>query len=153
MKVYILRGLPGSGKSTFVKTIGEMHPFFQICSADKYFLSVEGEYQFDPGKLADAHAYCQRDFHQVVTDRRQHHGSAVVVDNTNLSAVDYSYYATLAEAFNHEVEFITFLVDPSIAFQRNVHGVPESAYPRLQERLERGTHDLPDRWNHIFLIQ
>ena len=45
MKSLILvRGIPGSGKSTFAKEISYGFPFL---SADDFFM-IEGKYQFDP---------------------------------------------------------------------------------------------------------
>ena len=42
--LYLVRGLPGSGKSTFAKKL--VHSDFLVCEADKYFM-VNGEYKFD----------------------------------------------------------------------------------------------------------
>ena len=48
--LYIVRGVPGSGKSTFAeKLVG--HDFL-VCEADKYFIDKEtGEYKFDISKI------------------------------------------------------------------------------------------------------
>ena len=54
--LYIIRGLPGSGKSTLgVKLCGEGNTF----AADDYFEDDTGVYNFDPTRLKDAHAWCQ----------------------------------------------------------------------------------------------
>ena len=56
--LYIVRGLPGSGKSTFAKQLVS-HDFL-VCEADKYFIDKEtGEYNFDFTKIKDAHKFCQ----------------------------------------------------------------------------------------------
>jgi adenylate kinase family enzyme len=52
-ELFLLRGLPGAGKSTLAESIGGMH-----MEADKYFM-YEGKYEFDPSKTRDAHAWCQ----------------------------------------------------------------------------------------------
>jgi len=56
--LYIVRGIPGSGKSTFAKRlVGED---FLVCEADKYFINQEnGKYEFDISKIKDAHKWCQ----------------------------------------------------------------------------------------------
>ena len=54
--LYIVRGLPGSGKSTFAKTL--VGHDFLVCEADKYFM-VNGEYKFDVTKLKEAHESCR----------------------------------------------------------------------------------------------
>ena len=53
-KLYIVRGLPGSGKSTFAEAL--VGSDFLVCEADKYFM-VDGEYKFDGSKLKDAHEW------------------------------------------------------------------------------------------------
>ena len=55
----IMRGLPGSGKSTIASRIQEQLPQVQVCSADHHFIDEEGEYRFDLSKLGAAHAACQ----------------------------------------------------------------------------------------------
>ncbi len=51
--LYLLRGLPGAGKSTLAKSIGAI--YFE---ADMFFMEGN-EYKFNPLKLKDAHAWCQ----------------------------------------------------------------------------------------------
>ena len=51
--LYIVRGIPGSGKSTFAKTLGGTH-----FETDNFFM-VDGEYKFDVTKLKVAHEWCQ----------------------------------------------------------------------------------------------
>ena len=51
--LYLLRGVPGSGKSTVAQNIGGTH-----FETDKYFM-VDGEYKFDPTKLKQYHQMCQ----------------------------------------------------------------------------------------------
>ena len=47
--LYLLRGLPGSGKSTLSTQLGGSH-----FETDKYFVGENGEYNFDPSKLKEA---------------------------------------------------------------------------------------------------
>jgi adenylate kinase family enzyme len=50
----LVRGLPGSGKSTFANTITNE---FSVCEADKFFYDKEGNYNFDATKLRYAQRY------------------------------------------------------------------------------------------------
>jgi adenylate kinase family enzyme len=52
----LVRGLPGSGKSTFANFIWNE---YAICEADKFFYDSEGHYLFDASKLREAHKWCR----------------------------------------------------------------------------------------------
>ena len=46
--MFIMRGLPGSGKSTIMKLIAEKYKTtVTVCSADDYFLQEDGTYLYD----------------------------------------------------------------------------------------------------------
>lgn len=74
-RLLILRGTPGSGKSTIAEHF-ETAGFFPI-SVDDFFTGVDGVYRFDPNKLKDAHAYC---LNRIVNLLQ--YGKDVVVHNT-----------------------------------------------------------------------
>jgi len=52
-ELFLLRGLPGAGKSTLAKSLGGKH-----IEADMYF-EYEGKYKFDASRLKEAHDWCQ----------------------------------------------------------------------------------------------
>ena len=136
-KVTILRGIPGSGKSTYIKI---NHPKAVVVSADHYFTDDEGNYRFDPTWLKDAHQACLREFTKCV-----HDGCVeVVVDNTNVSESEIAPYYALAEAHNYKVEIVTLVANPDLAHKRNVHGVPKP----IIDKMHSGIFGLPPWWNH-----
>ena len=62
--MYIIRGLPGSGKSTLsgqiVKAYTEQGKRAIICSADDYFIDQRtGNYNWDGNRLDEAHNWCR----------------------------------------------------------------------------------------------
>jgi ABC-type proline/glycine betaine transport system ATPase subunit len=55
--LFIIRGLPGSGKSTLGRSIRGLSGGVPDClSADDYFVGADGVYRFSPSGLPGAHA-------------------------------------------------------------------------------------------------
>jgi predicted kinase len=146
MKVRILRGTSGAGKSTYTKTF---YPNAVVCSADDYFM-VDGKYQFDSKKLSEAHGACLRKFVEIVVDLALNRpfDTTVVVDNTNCSIAEIAPYAALALAYGADLEIITLLTPTDVAVKRNVHGVTLEGVMRQRLNLDAGTKQLPPWWKH-----
>ena len=58
----LLRGLPGSGKSTLGDVILYTNQLTNqdVLSADNFFIDKNGEYVFDGAKIKEAHNNCQQ---------------------------------------------------------------------------------------------
>ena len=128
---YIMRGIPGSGKSTQARQLagstGKIH------STDDYFMQ-DGKYVFDPNKLGRNH---QLNFQAFKADL-QLGVSPVIVDNTNARKWEYENYAKAAEDAGYRVEVVQVPhIDPALAAQRNTHGVPEESIRRMIARWEK----------------
>lgn len=135
-KMTIMRGVSGSGKSTYACAIPDPKA---ICSADHYFEGPEG-YAFDPSKLVDAHASCYKEAYQAMSDGVLH----VVVDNTNMRRAEYTPYVMLAGLFGYEVEMVHVSAPLEVCVARTVHGVPPGAIKRqLHSFEERAFFDPP----------
>lgn len=119
MKVIILRGISGAGKSTYARHLQENCGEVLICSADEFMETARG-YKFNGRALEDAHKYCLRRFIDAVQKRWE----TIVLDNTNVLFHKFSHYVTIAEAYDYEVEIITITVDPEVAAERTQHDVP-----------------------------
>lgn len=140
MKVTILCGVPGSGKSALAR---ELKPDI-VCSADDFFMTQSGEYRFDPSKLGEAHAQCLRKFaYQMVAYGGNRH---IVVDNTNTTVAEIAPYAALALAYGYELDIVTVKCSPEKAHARNQHGVPFAAVQAMAKRLD--ARELPPYWPH-----
>jgi predicted kinase len=94
-KLVIIRGLPNSGKSTFVREVLLQGDSFDWHEADHFFLDDDGEYHFDPLKLKDAHRSC----FQKTKDSLES-GRNVVVSNTNSRLWEFEEYIKLAESID-----------------------------------------------------
>ena len=133
----IIRGLPGSGKSSYALSICE--GFVSqgiksgICSADDFF-TVKGVYTFDGSKLAEAHADCQRR-----TDLCLQAGMNVIVANTFTCRWEMQPYLSMAETHNARVVVVDCFdggMDDATLAATNVHGVPESSIALMRGRWE-----------------
>lgn len=57
-ELFLLRGLPGAGKSSLAKSLGAGSGSMHL-EADMYFIDSKGKYKFDATQLKQAHAWCQ----------------------------------------------------------------------------------------------
>lgn len=146
MQVLILRGIPGSGKSTFQKNEWS---HARVCSADSYFMK-DGKYEFDAKRLKDAHGSCLRNFIDIVS---MYSGSApdMVVDNTNISIYEIAPYIAIAQAYGWEHQIITLICDPQVAAKRCVHGVPAEKVKSMELSLVDEMKRFPRHWHHQVL--
>lgn len=135
--VFIMVGIPGSGKSTTAKKIShlaeEIHTSGEgvIVSADDFFMQ-SGEYKFDPSKLGDAHKNCMRQFLKLVMLEVP----VLVVDNTNLSVESMAAYAAAAHAYDYTVTLVFHHISTEESFKRNTHGVPLAKCRQMHGQFE-----------------
>jgi predicted kinase len=146
--VFILRGIPGSGKSTFAARWGKVYSNsglkVRIFSADNYFMR-KGVYKFDGAKLGAAHRKCLRDFAECLRLKR---ANIYIVDNTNITAVEAAPYVALASAYLASCRVVTIAVAARKAAKRNVHGVPRKAVLAKARLLQEETERFPGFWTH-----
>ncbi|KAH9498585.1 hypothetical protein Btru_007462 [Bulinus truncatus] len=121
--MFIMRGLPGSGKSTIVQKIKSLYSHCFVCSADDYFCDSDGVYHFDQNLLGAAHTNCQ--------NRAQHACQQgvpiIVIDNTNVKRWEMKFYSNLANTSGYIVVTVQpktpWKMDPMQLALRNKHGV------------------------------
>ena len=122
--LFIVRGLPGSGKSTFAKTLGGQH-----YEADMFFIDEDGNYKFDGTKIKDAHKWCQS---FVKTDMMLEYPK-IVVSNTFTQEWEMKPYIDLAKEHGYKV--FTIVVENRHG-GNNVHNVPEDKIEQMANRFE-----------------
>ena len=122
-RVVIMRGIPGSGKSTYIKN---NLPGFTVVSADYYFIGDDGVYNFNPSKLSMAHKACMRKFLTAVQLSEN-----VAVDNTATMPEEIAPYYAIAEAMDYDVEIVQIDVTPDVGAARNIHSVPLSSVQHM----------------------
>jgi len=121
--LYLIRGCPGSGKSTFAKTLGG--PVFE---ADNYFM-VDGEYKFNPSLIKVAHNECQNHTQIAMMDEHE----KVIVSNTFTQEWEMKAYYELAEKYGYRV--FSIIIENRHGGV-NEHGVPDDKLEIMKTRFE-----------------
>jgi len=129
-KLYIVRGVPGSGKSTFALNL--VGSDFLVCEADKYFM-VDGEYKFDGSKLKEAHESCRTLVETYMKDSlvNDQFYREIAVSNTFTQEWEMQPYFDLAEKYGYMV--FSIIVENRHGGS-NQHGVPAEAIQRMKDR-------------------
>ncbi|XP_006877912.1 PREDICTED: NEDD4-binding protein 2-like 1 [Chrysochloris asiatica] len=136
--LYLLRGLPGSGKTTLARQLQHDFPRALILSTDDFFFREDGTYEFNPDFLEEAHKWNQKRARKAMRNGI----SPIIIDNTNLHAWEMKPYAVMALENNYEVLFrepdTRWKFNVAELARRNVHGVPREKIQRMKERYEHG---------------
>ena len=128
----LVRGLPGSGKSSFAKLIWSD---YVICEADKFFYDKDGNYKFDGSKLKEAHAWCKNEVEIFMKDHQanQQFYPEIVVSNTFTQEWEMEDYFKLAEKYGYKV--VSLIVENRHG-GKNIHGVPDEKIEQMKNRFE-----------------
>ena len=121
--LYIIRGIPGSGKSTMAKKLAPNAAF----EADAYMVDQQGNYAFDPSRLGEVHQKC----YEAVRDALMQDIANVAVANTFVKRWEYQKYVDLANELGVKYEIIV-----CNGGYKNIHGVPEEAIQRMKDNWE-----------------
>ena len=131
---YILRGIPGSGKSYWCRSFAGKHLETVTVSADDFFM-VDGEYKFSPYRIGEAHADCMARFLKATRA-----GNNIIVDNTNIHNWEWKNYATIAHHCGYKVIVIEIPVNDldelKLCISRNTHSVPADVISRMAIEFE-----------------
>eukprot|EP00736_Rhodelphis_marinus_P013529 Rmarinus@m.4306 len=153
-QVVIIRGLPGSGKTTVAAHVASCicNTPSRVCSIDDFFTSPEGVYTYVPGKLVEAHAACMASYLGAVRDPSV---KTVIIDNTNSRLWEYANYIEVAKALGFRVQILELRCPDfcfvKVYFSRCEHTVSLDTCMAIFSRWEKdpravlvsGTRDVP----------
>jgi predicted kinase len=122
--LYIVRGVPGSGKTTFAKLLT-----LNIFEADHYFYDTNGNYNFIPSEIKEAHKKCQ----QFVEYEMESGIPKIAVSNTFTQEWEMKPYFELAEKHGYKV--FSVIVENRHGGV-NVHDCPEDKIELMRNRFE-----------------
>jgi len=124
----ILRGLPGSGKSSFAKYMFSNNVF----EADQYFYDSNGNYNFDASKLHEAHMDCQKRVEELMQmSETTQYGQEIVVSNTATTERELEPYLKLAKSYGY---IVVSLIVENRHGNKSVHGVPDETLEKMRKR-------------------
>uniref|UniRef100_A0A7S4QL71 3'-5' exonuclease domain-containing protein n=1 Tax=Alexandrium monilatum TaxID=311494 RepID=A0A7S4QL71_9DINO len=125
--VVVLRGFPGSGKSSLASLL-RRRASADVASADDFFTDAAG--------LQEAHERCRQCFMELIAAGRP----VIVVDNTNVRRADYAFYQSKAEAAGCSVAVLELICHSTAELERlrrrSAHGVPGGAVGAMWARWE-----------------
>jgi len=144
----MLRGLPGSGKSSLAARLLQSAGCGVCLSTDEYFIQG-GCYTFNPGLLGKAHEWNQKRAVDAVKNRER----LVVIDNTNTMAWEMRPYVELAVNNRYKVHILEpdtpWKYKPKILAVKNSHSVPKQKIEMMLDRYEKNltVEKLKSMWN------
>lgn len=138
MKLILMRGVSGSGKSTIARKLAQLESSV-ICSTDDYFL-VDGKYVFEPRMIGVNHSRNQ----ERARDSMKNRIPQVIIDNTNTQAWEMIPYVQAALELGYQIE----IVEPEPATleeimrrqeSRGDKNLPLEVVERMMSRFEKVT--------------
>ena len=128
----ILRGAPGSGKSTFAQRLIDQFKSkgctAESFEADNFYMDKDGNYNWDASKLGLAHKWCQ----ESVANAMKRSVDAVIVANTNIRKRDVDTYIGIGKNNGYDEVQIFRLTNKF----DNVHEVPAEVVQRMRDTIE-----------------
>jgi len=126
-KLILIRGLPGSGKSTMARDLIAQGIADCHVETDMFFCdAVTGAFKHDVSRIAIAHAWCLAKVKRLLSE-----GKTVVVSNTFTMRWEMQPYTSHALLLGLQIEVLTAKGE----FQ-SVHGVPATKIAEMRSRWE-----------------
>jgi predicted kinase len=122
--LYIVRGVPGSGKTTFAKLLT-----LNIFEADHYFYDNDGNYNFIASEIKEAHKECQ----QYVGYAMESNTPKIAVSNTFTQEWELQPYYELAIKYGY---YVTSIIVENRHGGTNKHDCPEDMIQVMKNRFE-----------------
>lgn len=127
-KLTLIRGLPGSGKSTYASAVQGLH-----FEADQFFEDLHGNYEYDINLIAVAHDWCFSN-----TVRALRCGYDCIVSNTFTKMWELDRYLDIPR----KLPDVKLSVIEMKTQYKNIHGVPDDKLKQMAARWEEIPEEL-----------
>ncbi|MCK9369280.1 ATP-binding protein [Candidatus Dojkabacteria bacterium] len=132
MELILIRGLPGSGKSTFAKNLTKTFRSHYHLESDMWF---GPEYKFDQTKLREAHEWCLHGTKTILFSEGLYEG--VIVSNTFTTKAELKPYFELAR----RISIIPTVIECTGTYG-SIHNVPDDIIEKMRLRFESDIFEL-----------
>ena len=122
----LLRGLPGSGKTTLALVLSD-EGRFPVFSVDDYFTDENGHYEFRFQENHLAYSHCEKR----VSEAMQEGISKIIVHNTFTMEWEMEPYAKLAADYGYRLHVATVEKRHEGS---NVHEIPQEHIERMRAK-------------------
>jgi predicted kinase len=121
----ILRGIPGSGKSTVAEFLSEDGKY-PVCTTDDFFMK-DGVYNFNISQIGIAHKVCQEKAQKMMESGHE----KVFIANTNTTQKELNTYINMANDNGYRV--MSLIVENRHG-NTNEHNVPAATLEAMRNR-------------------
>ncbi len=122
----LLRGLPGSGKTTLAKELSE-NGKYPVFSVDDFFTSPNGDYKFEFDKNHLAYKHCEEN----AKVSMQKGTSKIFIDNVFSIEWEMEPYFKLASEFKYKIFVLTV---ENRHKGHNIHGISDEQIRKMAEK-------------------
>lgn len=122
----LLRGLPGSGKTTLAGTLASAGKY-PVFSVDDYFTDENGTYHFVFSENHLAYKSCEERTRAEMLRRTE----LIIVDNTFTLEWEMKPYESLSQEFGYTLHVVTV---ENRHDGKNIHGIEDDQVARMREK-------------------
>jgi predicted kinase len=126
----VIRGLPGSGKSSFALAISEEGKYPVYCIDDYFTDSKTGIYQFDHSLNHKAYALCLENTEKSMSAKQ----TKIIVENVFSFEWEMEPYFKLAASYGYQVHVLT--METRHEGHHNIHGISEEQVRKIAEKFK-----------------
>lgn len=127
LMLILIRGIPGTGKTTLAQRIVARMLGAHWWEADMFFETKEG-YVYNPKKIAEAHEWCNLR----VLQSLKLGANPVIVSNTFTRMWEMAPYFNICRTLGAKLQIIELYKEYG-----SVHGVPEASMARMRAKWEQ----------------